>query len=84
MIDFQDLSILSWNIRGDMNISGRRHVRELLRKFKTNLVFLVETHCVFKKAENFCKNIGYERVAISKAHGQAGGICVLLEKASIF
>lgn len=84
MISFEDLRILSWNVRGAMNGAGRRHARELVCMHKPNLVFLVETHCVFKKAENFWNSLGFHGIAISEAPGQSGGIWILLEKASIY
>jgi len=31
-MDFEDLTILSWNIRGALSLEGRRHAKELVRK----------------------------------------------------
>lgn len=79
MIDFKDISILCWNIRGAVNPAGRRHARELVRKHRPSLVILVETHSPFVKTEGFWRGLGYKAVGISEAQGHAGGIWVLVE-----
>lgn len=84
MIEFQDLVVLSWNIRGAINLAGKRHVRELVRKHKLSIVILVETHCSFGSIERFWQGLGYEGTVISEAQGQSGGIWVLLERGSLY
>lgn len=44
MMEFSDFSILVWNIRGAASSRGRRHVKDLVRKFKPSLFVLLETH----------------------------------------
>lgn len=58
---------------------GRRHTRNLVRKFKPSMVILVETHCSFANAESFWKGLGYEIAGLTEAQGHSGGIWVLVE-----
>lgn len=84
MMEFQDLVFLSWNIRGAMNLTGKRHARELVRKYKPSIVILVETHCSFGSVDRFWQRLGYEGAAISEAQGHSAGILILLEKGSLY
>lgn len=77
MISFNDLSILSWNIRGVVNKEGKRQTRVLIKRYKPLLVVLMETHCQFSRVKNFWCNLGYEDCAISEARGHSGGIWIL-------
>jgi hypothetical protein len=47
MIEFLDLSILTWNIRGAINREGKRQTRVLIRRYRPLLVAILETHCQF-------------------------------------
>lgn len=84
MIEFQDLVILSWSIRGAINLVGKHHIRELVRKYRPSIVILVETHCPFGSVERFWNTLGYEGSVISEAQGQSGGIWILMEKGSLY
>lgn len=44
LMDFADFKILVWNIRGVVNLEGRRHMWELVHKLKPSLFVLLETH----------------------------------------
>lgn len=70
MIEFQDFSFLYWNILGAINVAGRRHVRELLKKHNPSIVILVETHCTFDRTEKFWRKLGYDLCGFSDAIGQ--------------
>lgn len=52
-MDFKNFSLLCWNIRGVINVVGRRHSRELIRQYRPSMVVLIETHSPFQKSENF-------------------------------
>ena len=52
-MDFEDLSILSWNIRGALSLEGRRHAKELVRKHRPLFIFLMETHFLSQKHQYF-------------------------------
>lgn len=60
MMEFQEFSIICWNIRGAISLDGKRYTRELVKKYKPSLVILVETHCTFSSVEKSWQNLGYE------------------------
>ncbi|GAU41147.1 hypothetical protein TSUD_190470 [Trifolium subterraneum] len=70
-------SIISWNIRGALGKSSKRHVRDLVRNHHPSLCFILETHGTFDKVEKFWNSIGYYPLFIQEAHGYSGGIWVL-------
>jgi len=77
-MDFEDHTILSWNIRGALSLEGRRHAKELVRKHHHFFIFFImETHSPFSKASIFCIRLGYEICALSKVSGHSEGIWVL-------
>lgn len=80
MIKFKDISFLSWNIRGASNATTRRHVKEIVRKYKPSFLLIMETHCQFNKMNHFWNQVGYTSVHVSEAQGQAGGIWVLVQQ----
>lgn len=80
MIEFQYFNVLCWNIRGAINVDGRRHIKELVRKHTPAIVILMETHCIFKKVSKFWERVGYDISGYSEAQGHASGIWVLVEK----
>lgn len=53
------------------------HLRELLRRYKPELVFIYETYVAFGKTENFWRRVGYQAIAIEEAQGHSGGIWAL-------
>lgn len=69
-----DFSILSWNVRGASNDMAKRHIKELIRKHKPKLIFLIETHVQFAKVRNFWQRVGYIPIHIVEAQGHYGGI----------
>jgi len=40
MIVFKDFSLISWNVRGFTNKKSKMHMRELLKRFKPDLLFI--------------------------------------------
>jgi exonuclease III len=79
-MDFEDLIILSWNVRGALSAQGRRHLRDLVRQHHPLLIFLMETHCPFSRVAIFWNNLGYDICALSEATCHSGGIWVLKER----
>src|ERR1044072_3119902 len=83
MIEYNDFSVLAWNIRGAANGSAKRHIRELLRVNHPSIVFLFETKVQFSKVRSFWRGQGYVPVHIEEARGRAGGIwCLRQENAN--
>lgn len=81
-IEFKEFSALSWNIRGAVNLTGKRHSRELTRKYRPSMVIMMEIHCTFSRASNFWQGLGYEACGLYQNSGHAGGLWVLVEKGS--
>ena len=54
---FNDFSVMSWNVKGATNKVGRRHVKNLILKYKPTLFILLETQIPFRKAESFSKGL---------------------------
>lgn len=71
------MNILSWNIRGAVNLAGRRVLKELASKHSLDIVIILEPHCQFDKVSRFWDRMGYLPMAISEANGHSGGIWVL-------
>lgn len=74
---FCNFSILSWNIRGAMGKTTRRHVRDIVSNHHPSLCFILETHGPFSKVKNQWKSLGYNLVFIEEARGHSSGIWVL-------
>lgn len=72
-----DTTILSWNIRGALNSNVKRHMKELIRKYKPSFLAILETHVLFARLATFWSNIGYIPVYIVEASGHSGGIWLL-------
>lgn len=84
MIEFNDFSVLAWNIRGAANVSAKRHVRDLLRVNHPTLVFLFETKVQFASVVGFWKSEGYVPVHVEEAQGLSGGIWCLKQDSAPF
>ena len=74
---FKKFSVLSWNLRGAVNVAGKRVVRELVKRYNPDIFIILEPHCTFDRVSVFWNKLGYSPLAISEAHGHAGGIWVL-------
>ena len=71
------MNIFCWNIKGAMNMTGRRFVRKLAKKHHIDIVIILEPRYQFCKVSKFCDKLGYIRMAVSEANGHSGGIWVL-------
>lgn len=77
MKDFNNISILSWNIRGAANCMAKRHVKDLVRKYHPTFFFVLETYVQFSVMASFWRGLGYSAIAVVEVAGHAGGIWVL-------
>ena len=66
MINFKDMSILAWNVCGFASKKSNQHMKELIRRFKPDLIFLFETHIPFKNSARFLDKLGYDCVAVEE------------------
>ena len=76
-IFFVFMNILSWNIRGAVNVAGKRVMRELVNKNHLDIVIILEPHYQFAKVSRFWDKLGYFPMAIFEAIRHSSGIWVL-------
>ncbi|CAJ2635885.1 unnamed protein product [Trifolium pratense] len=79
-----DISILSWNIRGAQNNNSRRHLKEVIRKYNPIFLAILETHVPYARLSSFWTTNGYTPVHIVEANGHSGGIWLLKQAATTF
>lgn len=77
MIEFQDFSVLAWNVRDMASRRSQHHVREVLAQQKPDLVFVFETHVGFSGTARFWDKQGYVAIMIEEAKGHTVGIWAL-------
>lgn len=77
--EFKDFSILSWNVRGASNDKAKRHIKELIKKHKPTMFFVLETHVLFEKVQLFWQKVGYYPMHVIEAQGHSGGIWALAQ-----
>ena len=82
MMEFQEFSILSWNIRGALNKRAECQVCELIKKHRSVLFFVFEMHICFAKFSRFWQGLGFSPVCIQEAVGRSGGIRVLASQST--
>lgn len=79
MLEFKEISILSWNIRGASSAKAKRHINDIIRKYKPTFLFIMETHVWFDGTKKFWGRVGYRPVVILEAQGHAGGLWILMQ-----
>ncbi|XP_057452893.1 uncharacterized protein LOC130744751 [Lotus japonicus] len=84
MIGFDDVKIISWNVRGAVNEHGKLFVKELIRSKKPDIFILLETRCPFSRVAQFWNSMQFSPSFISEATGFSGGIWVLTNNNSAF
>lgn len=78
--EYRDMTILSWNVRGASNDKAKRHIKELIKKHRPTLIFILETHILFEKVKTFWQRVGYHPVHVVEAQGHSGGIWALAQE----
>ncbi|XP_022562590.2 uncharacterized protein LOC111208123 [Brassica napus] len=66
-----------WNYRGANKPQFRRSVRYLVKKFKTDILAVFETHAGGEAAGRICRGLGFENSFRVDACGQSGGLWLL-------
>lgn len=79
MIEFNDIKILSWNIRGAHNAGSKRHIKSLINRFSPSFLVIMETHVQFARTKVFGDQCRYTAVASMEARGHSGGLWVLMQ-----
>lgn len=77
---FQDITIISWNIRGALGRSTCRHVRDIISLHHPTFFFIYETHGAFNKVQKFWHDLGYNLIFVQEARGHSGGIWILTNR----
>ena len=77
-IDYKDLmKCILWNCRGANKPQFRRSIRYLVKKFKTDILAVFETHAGGEAAGRICRGLGFENSFRVDACGQSGGLWLL-------
>lgn len=71
------MDCLLWNCRGANKPNFRRAVRYMLKKFKSDVLALIETHTGGDHAQRIYRGLGFENSFRVNASGQSGGIWLL-------
>ncbi|PNY14401.1 ribonuclease H [Trifolium pratense] len=79
-----DISILSWNIRGAQNNNAKRQLKEMIRKYQPTFLAIVETHTPFARLNHFWSTNNYMPIHIVEASGHSGGIWLLKLTHSVY
>ncbi|XP_013639450.1 PREDICTED: uncharacterized protein LOC106344673 [Brassica oleracea var. oleracea] len=71
------MKCILWNCRGANKPQFRRSIRYLVKKFKTNILVVFETHAGGEAACRICCGLGFENSFRVDACGQSGGLWLL-------
>ena len=66
-----------WNCRGANKPNFRRSIRYILKKFKTDILAVFETHAGGERAKRICQGLGFDQSFRVDAVGQSGGLWFL-------
>lgn len=58
---------------GALNKTAQRHLKELIQKYHPSFLIVMETHGFYSRTTKFWNKVGYSKVEIVEARGQAGG-----------
>ncbi|XP_057453246.1 uncharacterized protein LOC130745123 [Lotus japonicus] len=78
MIGFEELRIISWNVRGAVHEYGKLFIKELIRSKKPDIVLLYEIRCQFAQVSHYWNSLGFFPAFVSEAIGFSGGIWVMI------
>ena len=78
LVDKKDLmKCILWNCRGANKPQFRRSIRYLVKRFKTDVLAVFETHAGGVAAGRICQGLGFENSFRVDACGQSGGLWLL-------
>lgn len=81
-MSFNNFSILSWNVLGVASKSSKQHMKEILRRYSPDLVFVLEPRTQFSSSVHFWDRVGYVGVGVEEARGFSGGIWAIAKRGS--
>ena len=67
---------ISWNCQGIGNPRLARALHEMVRRWKPEIVFLMETICDHKAMENIRVKLGFDSKLVVDREGNSGGLCL--------
>ena len=70
------MAILSWNVQGIGNKTTSRYLKDLIRNYKPDLIFLMETKIGTQKMEELRKQNNFARGEYMDPTGNAGGLAI--------
>ncbi|KAJ1395871.1 Endonuclease/exonuclease/phosphatase superfamily [Sesbania bispinosa] len=76
---WSDCKIITWNVHGALSQDGKSYIRELVSSHKTDIFSILDTHCAFKRVENFWRRLRFKPVCIVEAAGHSGGIWIMVQ-----
>ena len=68
---------ISWNCRGIGNPRSARALHDMVRHWKPEIVFLMETKSKVKRMEKIKNRIGFANGLIVPSRGRSGGVALL-------
>ena len=71
------MNCILWNCRGANKPNFRRSIRYILKKFKTDVLAVFETHASGERAGRICHGLGFDQTFRVDAVGQSGGLWLL-------
>ncbi|CAA7051323.1 unnamed protein product [Microthlaspi erraticum] len=71
------MNCLLWNCRGANKPNFRRSIRYILKKCRTDVLALFETHAGGDRAGSICQGLGFDNSFRVDADGQSGGLWLL-------
>ncbi|XP_028105291.1 uncharacterized protein LOC114304330 [Camellia sinensis] len=71
------LKLLFWNCRGAGNKNFKRHLTEILRTHKPEILILMETKVQYSKMGNFFNRLGFTASTIVDPVDRVGGIWII-------
>lgn len=74
------MKILSWNCRGLAAATTIRELKDLSKKHRPSILFLIETRARSSRVEHTRTKLGYHNSHVVEPAGLSGGLCLLWNK----
>lgn len=79
----QGVRVLCWNCRGALSGEFLREIREFMRKYKPEIIVLLEPRISGATADGVCRKMGMNCWIRSEAEGFSGGVWFLWNKEEV-
>lgn len=73
LMNYINFSILSWNVFGFVKKKSKQHMKQILRRYSPDIVFVLEPRTQSSSASLFWDRVGYECVGVEEAMGIFSG-----------